>query len=75
MYFAGTMSSTTESILSPNATNELSNEFLESVSIIFFLVHHLYGYSEVKKKKKKKKTFTWKSFKTMLKTVLVTHLH
>ena len=35
MYFTGTMSSTTELIASPNTTDELSNEFLESVSIIF----------------------------------------
>ena len=42
MYFTGTLSSNTGSILSPNKTDEVSNEFLESVSIIL-----LYGYCKV----------------------------
>ena len=45
MYFTGTLSSTTESVLSPNTTDELSNEFLESVGITF--ENHLYGYMKV----------------------------
>ena len=35
MYFTGSLSSITESVLPPNATDELSNEFLDSVGIIF----------------------------------------
>ena len=45
MYFTGTLSSTTESIPSPNTTDELSNEFLDSVGIIF--EKYLYGYRKV----------------------------
>jgi len=45
MYLTGTLSSTTESILSPNTTDELSNEFLESVGIIF--ENYLYNYRNI----------------------------
>jgi len=45
MYFTGSFSSTMESILSPNTTDELSNEFLENVGII--LEKYLYDCSLV----------------------------
>ena len=44
MYFTGTPSSTTESILSSNTTDELNSEFLESVGILF--ENYLSGYEE-----------------------------
>ena len=46
MYFTGTPSSITESILPPNTTDELSNEFLDSVGIIF--ENYLCSYRKVK---------------------------
>ena len=42
MYVTGTPLSTTESILSPNTTDELSDKFLEEVDII--LENYLYDY-------------------------------
>ena len=45
MHFTGPLSSTTESTLPPNSTDELSNEFLENVGIIF--ENYLYGYRKV----------------------------
>jgi len=45
MYSTGTPSSITESILPPNTTDELSNEFLDSVGII--IENYLCGYRKV----------------------------
>ena len=45
MYFTGTPSSNMSSTLSANTTDELSNEFLENVGIIY--ENYLYGYRKV----------------------------